>query len=312
MKRDVNDNNSSFERYPEGFPMTSDRPSTQSQDVPGKRARRSAAVAAPSEPPSSTRNAGRCSERDFVTSLARGLAVIQAFTNQQHEMSISKISQKTGIARAAVRRYLYTLASLGYVVTRDGCRFSLLPKVVTLGRAYLSATPLPTTAQQHLDVLAEEIGEACSLGVLDGVDIVYLARANSSSVMSPRFNVGERLPAYCTSIGHVLFANLASGVLEERLQQVRFVPYTRHTIISPATLLEYLGRVREEGFAIADQQLEAGFRTIAVPVRNRAQEIVAGINVIVPISRGATAQLKARYLGPLTETAGKLSEALAI
>jgi hypothetical protein len=140
--------------------------------------------------------------------------------------------------------------------------------VVSLGRSYLSATPLPTIAQQHLDVLAEHVGEACSLGTIDGVDIVYLARANSSSVMSPRFNVGERLPAYCTSIGHVLFANLEPEDLEERLAQVRFVPYTRHTIISAASLRDYLAQVREEGFAIADQQLEAGFRTIAVPVRD--------------------------------------------
>jgi IclR family transcriptional regulator, pca regulon regulatory protein len=254
---------------------------------------------------------GRCAERDFVDALARGLAVIQAFTNQQHEMSISKISQKTGIARAAVRRYLYTLASLGYVVTRDGTRFSLLPKVVTLGRAYLSATPLPTIAQQHLDVLAEEVGEACSLGVLDGVDIVYLARANSSSVMSPRFNVGERLPAYCTSIGHVLFAHLAPTALEERLTEVRFIPYTRHTIVSPVALREYLGHVREDGFAIADQQLEAGFRTIAVPVRNRAGEVIAGINVIIPIGRGSIAQLRARYLEPLNAAARLLGEALS-
>jgi len=281
------------------------------RENPGGSRRRPGTAAASAESRASAWEAGRCQERDFVTSLARGLAVIQAFTNQQHQMSISKISQKTGIARAAVRRYLYTLASLGYVVTRDGCRFSLLPKVVTLGRAYLSATPLPTTAQEHLDVLAEEVGEACSLGVLDGVDIVYLARANSSSVMSPRFNVGERLPAYCTSIGHVLFAHLDPGVLEERLAQVRFVPYTSHTIVSPATLREYLGHVREEGFAVADQQLEAGFRTIAVPVRNRAREVVAGINVIVPISRGSTGQLRARYLDPLTETARKLGDALA-
>jgi IclR family pca regulon transcriptional regulator len=254
--------------------------------------------------------AGRCSERDFVASLARGLAVIQAFTNQQRTMSIAKISQKTGIARAAVRRYLHTLASLGYVVSHDDCRFSLLPKVVTLGHAYLSATPLPTVAQQHLDVLAEEIGESCSLGVLDGVDIVYLARANSSSVMSPRFNVGERLPAYCTSIGQVLLAQLTPAALDETLGQVRFVPYTKHTIASPEGLREYLERVREEGFAIADQQLEAGFRTIAVPVRNRAGQVVAGINVIVLAARISGSKLAARYLEPLTKTAQQLGAAL--
>jgi IclR family pca regulon transcriptional regulator len=253
---------------------------------------------------------GHCADRDFVSALARGLAVIQAFTNQQRTLTIAKISQKTGIARAAVRRYLHTLASLGYVVTHDGHRFSLLPKVVTLGQAYLSATPLPTIAQQHLDILAEQIGEACSLGVLDGVDIVYLARANSSSVMSRRFNVGGRLPAYCTSIGHVLLASLPRAALEERLKEMRLIPYTQHTIVSPQALLEYLEGVREDGFAIADQQLEAGFRTIAVPVNNRGGEVVAGINVIVPVARASKAQLADRYLEALTETAARMSEAL--
>ena len=258
-----------------------------------------------------TGDTGHCADRDFVASLARGLAVIQAFTNQQRTLSIAKISQKTGIARAAVRRYLHTLASLGYVVTQDGCRFSLLPKVVTLGQAYLSATPLPTIAQQHLDVLAEQIGDACSLGVLDGVDIVYLARANSSSVMSPRFNVGGRLPAYCTSIGHVLLASLAPDALEARLGEMRFVPYTKRTIMSSESLREYLEGVREEGFAIADQQLEAGFRSIAVPVRDRTGAAVAGINVIVPVQRTSLAQMQGRYLEPLVLAARNLGAALA-
>jgi IclR family transcriptional regulator, pca regulon regulatory protein len=253
---------------------------------------------------------GRCADRDFVSSLARGLAVIQAFTNQQHQLTIAKISQKTGIARAAVRRYLHTLASLGYVVTHDGYRFSLLPKVVTLGHAYLSATTLPTIAQAHLDVLAEQVGESCSLGVLDGVDIVYLARANSSSVMSPRFNVGGRLPAYVTSIGQVLLASLPESVLEERLREMRFVPYTSRTIVSPGILRDYLAQVGQEGFSIADQQLEMGFRTIAVPVRNRANEVVAGINVIVPVARAALAQMRSRYLNPLLEKAIQLGAAL--
>jgi IclR family pca regulon transcriptional regulator len=252
----------------------------------------------------------RCADRDYVDSLARGLAVIQAFTNQQHQLSIAKISQKTGIARAAVRRYLHTLATLGYVTTHDGHRFSLLPKVASLGQTYFTATALPAIAQAHLDGLAEEVGEACSLGVLDGVHIVYLARAKSSSVMSPRFNVGGRLPAYCTSIGHVLLASLSDDTLEARIRECRFVPYTQRTIASPGELREYLDNVREVGFAIADQQLETGFRTIAVPVRNQAGEVAAGINVIVPIGRATVAQMQSRYFEPLMQTAEKLGAAL--
>lgn len=249
-------------------------------------------------------------DRDFVASLARGLAVIHAFTNQQRTLTISKISQRTGLARAAVRRYLHTLTSLGYVVTQDGCRFSLLPKVVTLGHAYLSATPLAAIAQPHLDALAERVGDGCSLAVLDGVDIFYIARANSSPVMSPRFNVGGRLPAHCTSIGRVLLASLAPEALEERLTEVRFVAYTARTIASPEAFREYLQEVRVKRFAIADQQLEAGFRSIAVPVRERGGAVVAGINVIVPVGRAAVAQMESRYLAALNETAQRLGEAL--
>jgi len=253
----------------------------------------------------------RCADRDFVDSLARGLAVIQAFTNQQHQLSIAKISQRTGIARAAVRRYLHTLAMLGYVTTHDGHRFSLLPKVATLGQTYFSATALPAVAQAHLDGLAEEVGEACSLGVLDGADLMYLARAKSSSVMSPRFNVGGRLPAHCTSIGRVLLAELPDAILEERLQSTSFVAYTQRTVASQEGLRECLAQARESGFAIADQQLECGFRSIAVPVRNRADGMVGGINVIVPVGRASVEQMRARYLQPLVDPSRKLGAALA-
>jgi IclR family pca regulon transcriptional regulator len=250
-------------------------------------------------------------DRDFVASLARGLAVIQAFTNHQQRLTIAKISQRTGIARAAVRRYLHTLAELGYVVSHDGCRYSLLPKVISLGQAYLSATAMPPVAQAHLDALAEEVGEACSLAVLDRLDIVYLARANSSPVMSPRFNVGGRLPAHCTSIGRVLLADLPDDALEDRLQEMRFLPYTSRTVGSPAALRECLARVRAEGFAIADQQLEAGFRSIAVAVRNPAGAVAAGLNVIVPVARASLEQMRTRYLQPLTESAAALGAAFA-
>jgi IclR family pca regulon transcriptional regulator len=264
----------------------------------------------PGRPQLEQEESARCSDRDFVESLARGLAVLQAFANQQHQLSIAKISQKTGIARAAVRRYLHTLASLGYVVTPDGQRFALLPKVASLGQVYLSATALPTLAQRHLDILCEQVGEACSLGVLDGVDIVYLARANSSSVLSPRFNVGGRLPAYCTSIGLALLAELPEAVLEERIRSMTFLPYTPRTIASATALRDALARIRADGFAVADQQLEAGFRTIAVAVRNRAGNVVAGINVIVPVARTGLAQMPARYLQPLVEAAATLRTAL--
>ena len=250
-------------------------------------------------------------DRDFVASLARGLAVIQAFTHQQQRLSIAKISQKTGIARAAVRRYLHTLAALGYAVSHDGCRFSLLPKVVSLGQAYLSHEAMPAIAQAELDSLAEEVGESCSVAVLDDVDIVYVARANSSSVMSSRFNVGARLPAHCTSIGRVLLAELSGDRLDPRLRSMKFLPYTPRSVDSPTALRANLVEVRAQGFAIADRQLEPNFRSIAVAVRNPAREAIAGINVIVPASRTSIEQMRERYLQPLIEAASRLGTALS-
>jgi len=253
----------------------------------------------------------QAADRDYVESLARGLAVIEAFANQQHQLSIARISHKTGIARAAVRRYLHTLVALGYVTGHDGGRFSLRPKVANLGQVYLSATALPAIAQKHLDGLAGDVGQACSLGVLDGADMLYLARANSSPVMSPRFNVGCRLPAHCTSIGLVMLADLPEADLEERIASTRFVPYTQLTVSSPETLRESLAQVRENGFAIADQQLEAGFRSIAVPVRDGSGILVAGMNVIVPVARATREQLRMRYLEPLGLAARQLGTSLA-
>lgn len=250
-------------------------------------------------------------DRDFVASLARGLAVIQAFTNQQRHLSIAQVSYKTGITRAAVRRYLHTLTRLGYVRSEDGNRYSLLPKIVSLGHAYLSATPLSARAQPTLDRLSELVQESCSLAVLDGQDILYIARSSSSRIMSPSLNVGSRLPANCTSIGQVLMAHLPEMDLPKYLAEVKFRPYTKLTITSADELRTTLERVRKDGFAIADQQLEVGLRSIAVPVRNTAGEVVAGINIIVQSARTTITELKTRFLPPLREAAEELGPILS-
>jgi IclR family pca regulon transcriptional regulator len=246
-------------------------------------------------------------DRDFVTALARGLAVIQAFTNQSRQMTISQISYKTGITRAAVRRYLHTLAVLGYAHCHDGVRYSLSPKTASLGNAYLSGAPLTNFAQPVLDRLSDTVNEACSMAVLDGADIVYIARAASSRIMSPSLNVGSRLPAYATSIGQLLLAHLSPGDLEAYLRQVTFLPYAKQTITSAAALREELARIRSEGYAIADQQIEVGLRSIAVPVRDRKGAVVSGINIIANSTRVSLAQLRSRFLPLLQEAAEELS-----
>lgn len=245
-------------------------------------------------------------DRDFVTALARGLAVIQAFANQGRTMSISQISYKTGLTRAAVRRYLHTLAELGYATRHEGRRFALTAKTVSLGNAYLSGTPLAGRAQPILDRLAEAVGEGCSMAVLDGTDIVYIARAISSRIMSPSLNVGSRLPAYATSIGLVLLAYLSGEELEAYLAKVNFLPFTDRTIVSAPSLQARLEQIRADGYAIADQQIEVGVRTVAVPVRDAKGVVVSGINIIASSSRVSVEQLKANLLPLLSAAADEL------
>jgi IclR family pca regulon transcriptional regulator len=252
-------------------------------------------------------SAAAAGDRDFVTALERGLAVIQAFTNQSRQMSISQVSYKTGLTRAAVRRYLHTLTVLGYANCHDGTRYSLSAKIASLGNAYLSGSPLSGVAQPILDRLSDAIGEASSLAVRDGMDIVYIARATSSRILSPSLNVGGRLPCYATSIGLVLLAHLPAAELDDYLARVSFVPYTRKTIVSVEALRQALARVHEDGYAISDQQIEAGLTSIAVPVRDRAGSVVSGINVLAPTSRVTVARLRTRVLPLLQEAAEELS-----
>src|SRR5512139_2889064 len=185
-------------------------------------------------------------------------------------MSIAQISHLTGIPRAAARRSLHTLSKLGFVAADDARRFYLRPRVLSFSHGYLSSSPIVVLAQPILDRLGESLHEACSLAMLDGDEIVYLTRSASSRIMSPTLNVGRRLPAYCTSIGHVLLAHLPPHELAEYLARVRFHPYTEFTPNSPQKLLPLLETVRECGYAFASQMMEERLSTLAVPVRDAA------------------------------------------
>jgi IclR family pca regulon transcriptional regulator len=246
---------------------------------------------------------------NFMTSLARGLAVVRAFTEQKRKLTIAQISGKTALPRAAVRRCLYTLERLGYVHS-EGHAFSLRPKMLTLGHAYLSSTPLTALAQPFLDRVSDAIHESCSLAVLDGDDILYLARSLSSRILSPTLNVGSRLPAYCTSIGYLLLAHLPEGELEAYLRRVEFQQFTERTVTTPEKLRQVLDAVRQADYAVADQEMEIGLRSIAVPVRDTLGRVVAGINVLVEASRVTIRQMKALYLPHLREGSRDLGAAL--
>jgi IclR family pca regulon transcriptional regulator len=247
---------------------------------------------------------------DFVTALARGLAVLLALSDKKRRMSIAQISHLTGIPRAAARRSLHTLAKLGFVAMDDARRFYLRPRVLSFSHAYLSASPLVVLAQPILDRLGEALREACSLGILDGDEIVYLARSASSRIMSPALNVGRRLPAYCTSIGHVLLAHLPPTEFDAYLGRARFHPYTEHTPTTPARVRAIVKAAHDKGYAYASQLMEARLCTLAVPVRDAGGHYVAGINVIVQGRLMNDAEMAERYLRPMHQAALELGALL--
>jgi IclR family pca regulon transcriptional regulator len=247
---------------------------------------------------------------DFVTALARGLAVLLALSDKKRRMSIAQVSHRTGIPRAAARRSLHTLAKLGFVAADDARRFYLRPRVLSFSHGYLSASPIAVLAQPLLDRLGETLREACSLATLDGDEIVYLARSASSRIMSPTLNVGRRLPAYCTSIGHVMLAHLSPDELNRYLARARFHPYTAHTPNSAEKLLPLLAAVRDSGFAFASQLMEPRLCTLAVPVRDTAGTCVAGINVILQGRLVARNEMAERFYQPLQQAAMELGSLL--
>jgi IclR family pca regulon transcriptional regulator len=247
---------------------------------------------------------------NFMTSLARGLEVIRGFSRARRTLSIAQLSHRTGIPRAAVRRCLYTLRELGYVACTDGRNYSLHPKLLGLGYAYLSSTPMVVAAQPFLDRVSEAVNESCSFATLEGEDILYLARSLTSRIISVNLNVGSRLPAYCTSIGYVLLAHLPPRELDAYFAAVKLKPYTERTITSVPRLREQLDQVRGAGYAIADQLLEVDVRSLAVPVRNAAGTVVAGMNVIVQAGRVPLRDMKSRYLPPLQAAAHELGAQL--
>ena len=201
-------------------------------------------------------------------------------------------------------------AKLGFVAADDARRFYLRPRVLSFSHAYLSASPIAVLAQPILDRLGESLREACSLAMLDGDEIVYLARSTSSRIMSPSLNVGRRLPAYCTSIGHVMLAHLPQDELDAYLARARFHPYTEHTPNTAEKLVALLTAVRESGFAFASQMMEPRLCTLAVPVRDAGGHYVAGINVILQGRLFSRREMAERFYHPLQQAALELGSLL--
>jgi IclR family pca regulon transcriptional regulator len=214
---------------------------------------------------------------EFVQSLARGLEVITAFDADHPTMTLSAIASRAGLGRATARRFLLTLVELGYM-RFDGKQFMLTPQVLRLGTAYLSGLGLPEIVQPHLERLTAEVGESSSAAVLDGSDIVYVARVATTRIMRMGITVGTRFPAHATSMGRVLLAALSEDDLAAYLAATDLEPLTPRTIHDPARLRAELERIRKRGWAIVDQELEVGLCSVAAPVRE-GTGVVAAINI---------------------------------
>jgi len=250
-------------------------------------------------------------EPHFVQSLERGLAVIRAFDAHHRELTLSEVARLCDLTRAAARRFLLTLTDLGYVRT-DGRLFSLTPRVLELGYAFLSGLSLPEVAEPHLEQLSAEVHESSSVSVLDGDDIVYVARVPMARIMTVAINVGTRFPAYATSMGRVLLAALPDKALEEYLDRVELHRLAPRTTTSPDALRAELFRVRAQGYAIVDQELEGGLRAVAAPVRDKAGATVAAINVSSHASRSSMEKIRRELVPKLRAAAARIEADLRV
>jgi IclR family pca regulon transcriptional regulator len=245
-------------------------------------------------------------DRDFVSSLERGLRVIVAFADDSEALTLSEIAAKSKLARGTTRRLLLTLESLGYAHF-DGKEFRLTSKVLNLGYAYLSSLPLWKVAEPVMKALVDDLNESCSLGVLDGHHIVYVARVRPKHLSFAPINVGARMPAHSNAMGQVLLAELTSRELDDYLDGSKFERFTKYTPIDKPTIRRAIQRVARDGYALSDQMMEVGRRAIAVPIRSRTGKAEMALNIGVSTSRASKQDLVARFLPRLREAAEQLA-----
>jgi beta-ketoadipate pathway transcriptional regulators, PcaR/PcaU/PobR family len=242
---------------------------------------------------------------DFVQSLDRGLAVIRAFGPDRDRLTLSEVARETGLTRAAARRFLLTLVALGYV-RNDGKEFSLGPRVLELGYSYLSSMRLPDVAQPHVEELVAEVRESSSISVLDGDDVVDIVRVPAKRIMTVSVPVGTRFRAHASSKGRVLLASLSEAELDAFLAEARLDGLTSHTVTDPERLRSLLAEVRAQGYAIVDEEVEEGVRSVAVPLRDAAGTVIAAINVSSYASRVSVDAVERDVLPRLLATAAQI------
>lgn len=238
------------------------------------------------------------SPRDLVAGLEKGLQVIEAFDQERSRLTIAEVAERTGLTRAAARRYLLTLTHLGYM-RHENKQFSLTPTVLRLGQSYLHSARLPRLVQPLLYRLAYSVGEAASAGVLDHDQLVCVSAVTAGQLVSATLQPGTRVPAWCTANGRMLLASLPPYQLDAYLARLQTERITEHTITDKVRLAQEIERARAQGYALVDQELELGLRTMSVPLRNFRGEVVAAMNISVHAARMTLEQMVDRCLPSL-------------
>ncbi|MFF5990978.1 IclR family transcriptional regulator domain-containing protein [Prauserella flavalba] len=248
-------------------------------------------------------------EKDYVQSLERGLSVILAFSDRRPRLTLSELSELTGLSRPTVRRLVLTLERLGYV-RAEGRRYVLTPHVLALGNAYLSSLNLTEVAQPYMEDVTKVTGHTCSLAALDGEDAVFLTRVPSRRVMRHTLTTGTRLPAFATSMGRVLLAWLPEHEIEEFLRHAPLPRITARTVTDPDRLREILREVRARGWALVDQEFEEGVRSFSAPVLDSGGRAIASLSMSVPAGDVGVAEIEAETLPVIVEAAREISKQL--
>ena len=247
---------------------------------------------------------------DYISSFAKGLRVLEAFSADKPRCSIAEVAGATGLDRATARRCLLTLSELGYA-DYDGKFFTLTPRVLRLGVGALAALPLSHMVQPWLDQLSDQICQSCSVCILDDTEIVYVARAAQKRVMSIGLMPGSRLPAHCTSMGRVLLAALPSEDARDIIERSDLSPRTPLCLVSPDEILARVSEAREKGYALVDQEVELGLRSLAVPIFNSSGVVVASLNTGVAAVQASPEELTNLYLPGLLKVQEGLRRIIA-
>lgn len=245
----------------------------------------------------------------YVQSFARGLEVIRSFGAAAPRQTLTEVAEATGMTRAGARRILLTLQTLGYVRV-EGRLFALTPRILDLGFAYLSSMPVWNLAQPVMDALVEQTHESCSIAVLDGQDVVYVLRVHTHKIMSTNLAVGSRLPAFWTSLGRVLLAALPEDELRARLARLPRTQFTERTATDDATLLARIAEAREQGWCLLNQELEDGLTSVAAPLKDRAGNTIAALNISGHSNRTSVEMMKTELLPQLLQTSQAISRLL--